>query len=209
MNIDNCVVFKGIGKDIVLILSETVSFEDIKETLNKKIEASSKFFSGVTTSITLKGRELSENEEKEIIDIISEKGNINISFLKTDTDISSSKNIINTNMPNCSFTKYHKGSIRSGQVLEFEGSIVIIGDINPGAMVKATGNITVLGQLKGIAHAGCNGDKKAFVSAIYMVPVQLRIADIITVFPDENIHGEKPAELAYIEDGQIYVRPLN
>ena len=81
MNIDNCVVFKGIGKDIVLILSETVSFEDIKETLNKKIEASSKFFSGVTTSITLKGRELSENEEKEIIDIISEKGNINISFL--------------------------------------------------------------------------------------------------------------------------------
>ena len=209
MNIDNCVVFKGIGKDIALILSESVSFEDIKETLTKKIEASSKFFNGVTTSITLKGRELSESEEQEIIDIISEKGHINISFLKTDTDKLSSQKIIKNNMPDCSFTKYHKGSIRSGQVLEFEGSIVIIGDINPGAMVKATGNITVLGQLKGIAHAGCNGDKDAFVSAICMVPVQLRIADIITVFPKENTRGEKPVEFAYIKDGKIYVRPLN
>lgn len=209
MNIDNCVVFKGIGKDIALILSKEVSFEDIKHTLGKKIEASAKFFDGVTTSITLKGRKLSEDEEKEIIDIISEKGNINISFLKTDTDVSYPQKVIHNSIPDCSFTKYHKGSIRSGQVLEFEGSIVIIGDINPGAMVKATGNITVLGQLKGIAHAGCNGDRKAFVSAIYMVPVQLRIADIITVFPEENIRGEKPVEFAYIEDGQIYVRPLN
>ncbi len=209
MNKDNCVVFKGIGKDIAVILSDNVSFEDIKNTLAEKVESSAKFFDGVTTSIILKGRELSDDEEKELLDIMSEKLNMTISFLKTESTKEEKQPVLKKEMKGCSLTKYHKGSIRSGQVLEFDGSLVIIGDVNPGAIVKATENITILGQLKGIAHAGCNGNKDAFVSAISMTPVQLRIADIITVFPEENIHREKPVEFAYIENGHIYVKPLN
>lgn len=209
MNKDNCVVFKGTGKGIAIVLSENASFDDIKTVLAAKIEASSKFFEGVTTGITLKGKAISEDEEQELIEIISEKLNMNISFLKTDTDTNNTSAVLTKDLKDCSFTKYHKGSIRSGQVLSFEGSIVIVGDVNPGAVVKATGNITVLGQLKGIAHAGFGSNRDAFVAAVCMVPVQLRIADIITVFPEENIKGKKSAEFAYIEDGQIYVKPLN
>ena len=76
-------------------------------------------------------------------------------------------------------------------------------------LVKATGNIIVLGQLKGMAHAGCKGMTDAFVTAVYMAPVQLRIADIITRFPEENKHGPKPPEYAFVKDGQIFVMALS
>ena len=87
--------------------------------------------------------------------------------------------------------------------------MVVVGDVNPGAEIKATGNIIVLGQLKGMAHAGCKGMTDAFVTAVYMAPVQLRIADIITRFPEENKHGPKPPEYAFVKDGQIFVMALS
>ena len=80
----------------------------------------------------------------------------------------------------------------------------MVGDVNPGAEIKAGGNIIILGQLKGMAHAGCKGMTDAFVSAIYMAPVQLRIADIITRFPEENKKGPKPPEYAFVQDGQNF-----
>ena len=102
--------------------------------------------------------------------------------------------------------KFHKGNLRSGMSLDFEGSIIIVGDVNPGAEVKATGNILVLGALKGVAHAGTKGEKEAYVFALNMNPVQLRIADIITRFPEtgRNKNAIIP-EYAYVEDGKVYV----
>ena len=78
--------------------------------------------------------------------------------------------------------------------------MVVVGDVNPGAEIKATGNIIVLGQLKGMAHAGCKGMTDAFVTAVYMAPVQLRIADIITRFYlKKSKHGPKPPEYAFVK----------
>lgn len=105
-------------------------------------------------------------------------------------------------------TLYHKGSLRSGQTLTHKGSIVLIGDVNPGAEVRATGNIVVVGILKGMAHAGYGGREDAFITAIYMAPVQLRIGDLITTFPDERKKGAKPPEYAFIKDDQVCVMRL-
>ncbi len=79
----------------------------------------------------------------------------------------------------------------------------MVGDVNPGAEIKAGGNIIILGQLKGMAHAGCKGMTDAFVSAIYMAPVQLRIADIITRFPEENKKGPKPLNMPLCRMGKF------
>ncbi|SDN59260.1 septum site-determining protein MinC [Alkalicoccus daliensis] len=76
--------------------------------------------------------------------------------------------------------------IRSGQVLELEGDVLIVGDINPGAVVKTTGSIFVLGSLKGVAHAGCNGNVRAVICASFMDPAQLRIAHIVRHPPEEE-----------------------
>ena len=102
-------------------------------------------------------------------------------------------------------TLFHKGNLRNGMSLEYEGSIVLLGDVNPGAQIKALGNILVLGSIKGTVHAGCGGSRDAFVFALNMLPVQLRIGDIITRFPDNIPKTNLHPEYAYVEDGKIYV----
>src|SRR5699024_519012 len=87
--------------------------------------------------------------------------------------------------------------IRSGQVLEITGDMLLIGDVNPGGRIIATGNIYVMGNLHGIAHAGSEGDRDAVIAASYMHPSQLRIADCISRAPDYESDG------VYMECGLI------
>lgn len=210
MNPENCVIFKGTKDGIAILFHPDVDFEILKERLQKKVIEAVKFFDGVKTPILLRGREFTEAEEDALIQIISENTSMNITFVKKYEESSAGPALLlPPDMAQSNVTKYHRGSIRSGQSLEFSGSVVVTGDINPGGIVKAEGNIIVLGQLKGMAHAGCKGMTDAFVAALSMTPVQLRIADIITRFPDENIRGPKQPEYAYIENGQIYVMPLS
>lgn len=213
MNQENYVMFKGTKDGINILLYEDIPFTELESLFEKKVIESAKFFEGVKTSIGFQGRLLSQEEEKILLDILSKHTTMNITFIR---DIKKDQNsqcipegiILPEDLQQHYITKYHKGSVRSGQCLTFDGSVVVIGDVNPGGEVKASGNIIILGQLKGMAHAGCNGMTDAFVSALYMIPVQLRIADIITRFPEENKKGPKPPEFAYIEEGQIYVMPL-
>ncbi len=71
-----------------------------------------------------------------------------------------------------------KKTLRSGQSVEYDGNVVILGDVNPGAEVNAGGDILIMGTLRGTVHAGCNGDKKAIIAALKVSPVQARIANI-------------------------------
>ena len=57
-------------------------------------------------------------------------------------------------------TLFHKGNLRSGRSIEYDGSVVLLGDVNPGAQIKAKGNILVLGAIKGTVHAGCDGSRR-------------------------------------------------
>lgn len=213
MNQENYVMFKGTKNGINILLQQDISFSELKALFEKKVIESAKFFESVKTSIAFQGRTLSQEEEASLIKILSEHTTMTITFIRDAQKEDKSQTIpegvtLPEDMEQYYITKYHKGSIRSGQCLTFDGSVVVIGDVNPGGEIKASGNIIVLGQLKGIAHAGCNGMTAAFISALYMIPVQLRIADIITRFPEENKKGPKPPEFAYVEDGQIYVMPL-
>ena len=89
-------------------------------------------------------------------------------------------------------TKFHKGSLRSGQKIEEDSSIVIIGDVNAGAEVVASDNIVVLGTLRGLAHAGAKGNTKAIIAAGKLDSVQLRIANIVKEFDrdEEPMHRQ-------------------
>jgi len=94
-----------------------------------------------------------------------------------------------TNEPVISDTKsttYINQTLRSGQVLESEGNVVIIGDCHPGSEIRAVGDITVWGILSGIAHAGCRGNENARVRALKMNAVQLRIANCYARRPDST-----------------------
>ncbi|MBI3959556.1 MAG: hypothetical protein HY328_12175 [Chloroflexi bacterium] len=77
----------------------------------------------------------------------------------------------------------YRGTLRSGQVFRHAGTVMVVGDVNPGAEVISGGDIFVWGKLRGIVHAGAMGNERAVVCAIDFEPIQLRIAGYIAMSP--------------------------
>ncbi len=104
-------------------------------------------------------------------------------------------------------TLYHVGTLRGGQALHNVGNIVVIGDVNPGAELIAGGDIAVFGSLRGVAHAGAQGDAGARVYAVDLSPTQLRIATLIAA--DAGVRGaRKEPEAACVQNERITIVPL-
>jgi septum site-determining protein MinC len=106
-------------------------------------------------------------------------------------------------------TLYHPSTLRGGQVLTHDGNIVVVGDVNPGAELIATGDVLVFGRLAGIAHAGAQGDVNARIYAIDLAATQLRIATFIAAEADAKRRRIPVAEAAIARDGRIVVLPLD
>ena len=78
------------------------------------------------------------------------------------------------------------GIVRSGQVVCSSGDVVVVGDVNPNGRIEAGGNIYVLGKLKGIAHAGIDGNEDAVITAAYFAPTHVLIANKIEIMSNEQ-----------------------
>ncbi len=100
----------------------------------------------------------------------------------------------------------HRGTLRSGDHLQAEGSVLLLGDVNPGARISAAGNVLVWGRLRGIAHAGVAGDRNARIVALQLRPLQLRIADVVARGPD-GLPPPGLAEQALLVEGEIRIDP--
>ncbi len=100
-------------------------------------------------------------------------------------------------------------SVRSGQTLKHKGTIVILGDVHPGAVVIAEGDVFVWGRLRGLVHAGAAGNNSATVSALTLAPTQLRIGTHIARAPDQRTQHTSPAEIARVRGNQIVLEPWN
>ena len=99
-----------------------------------------------------------------------------------------------------------KRTIRSGRTVRSKGHVVVIGDVNSGAEIVAIGDVVVWGKLRGVVHAGAQGDENAVVCALDLAPTQLRIANLITIPPQEGRTNAKP-EMAHVSNGQIEAIP--
>lgn len=105
---------------------------------------------------------------------------------------------------------FHKGTLRSGQEVISESSIIVMGNVHNGASVAAKGNVIVIGKLNGCVHAGKDGNEGAFVVALNMSPTQLRIADVFGRAPDKK--GGKlisTPQIAFVEDERIVIENIN
>ena len=98
-------------------------------------------------------------------------------------------------------------TLRSGQNINFDGNVVVLGDVNPGAEVIASGHVLVMGALRGVVHAGAGGYEDATITALELAPTQLRICSHITRSPDGESLGEKQVspETAKIKDGAVTI----
>jgi septum site-determining protein MinC len=96
-------------------------------------------------------------------------------------------------------------TLRSGFSIQHSGHVIVIGDVNPGAEVIAGGNVIVWGHLRGVVHAGAEGNEHALVCALDLTPTQLRIAGKIAISPQRK--GKSQPEMASIKDGHVVAEP--
>lgn len=209
------VMIKGNKFGITLVLDEQQSFEDLIPLIGDKFKESSKFFdSSSQMALAFEGKKLDSNQQSQVLDIIVQNCDLNITYIMDqDSEVENKfKQTIEEKLKqtDVSIGKFYKGNLRSGQSIEVDSSIIMIGDVNPGAKVIAKGNIIVLGCLKGTAYAGASGNQNAFVVALNMAPMQIRIADVIARSPDKPSKDiSKEAQIAFLEGENIYIEPIN
>ena len=185
---------------VVIKIDENVEQKEIISDLKKKILELKNLYKDDKTPILITGKILKNREMDEIQSIIKRFIDVPIEF--------DSPKVLGLHGIKRTFykevatseTKFHKGSLRSGQKIEFEGSLVIIGDVNAGAEVVAGENIIVLGNLRGLAHAGAKGNKDAIIEAVEIDAAQIRIADKVKEIEREDNNIKKVKTSAYIND---------
>lgn len=198
----NCVTIQLKKDEIWIKIKEDAEEEEIIESLNRKLADLEKLYQEEKTPIKIKGKTLKNNEMEKVRALIKEKINVNIDFeIPTTLGLYGIKKAFSQEIKK-SETKFHKGSLRSGQRIEFEGSLVIIGDVNAGAEAVAEENIVILGDLRGLAHAGAKGNLQAIIAANKIDSPQIRIADKIKEFENQT---QTKYSYAYINENEEIV----
>ena len=192
----------NIKKDEIIIrISEAAEHDEVMECLNKKIPALKKLYKTEKTPICVAGKVLKNKEIEEIKKIISSNIDVKITFDSPNVlGLHGIKRIFEKDIDN-SETKFHKGSLRCGQRIEFEGSLVVLGDVNSGAEVIAGENIVILGVLRGLAHAGAKGNTKAIIACNLIDCPQIRISNKIKEIEKEE--QENSYKCAFINNDEI------
>lgn len=192
-------------KDLfILKISDDAEFDNIKRELKRKMMQLKKLYKDDKTPILVVGKVLRNKEIEEIERIIKSFLDVDVDFdMPRELGLSSIKKTFAKEIFT-SETKFHKGSLRSGQKIEEDGSIVILGDVNSGSEVIAEDNIVVLGTLRGLAHAGAKGNKEAIIAAGRLDTVQMRISNIVKEFNREEETFRKLA-YAYVDGNEIKI----
>nr|WP_295971805.1 septum site-determining protein MinC [uncultured Bacillus sp.] len=192
LHLDHLCSYDELKRELQMKLSETARTQDAEQLLKVKVQAGYRY--------------LSEEQKEEIMEIIRQKKNFIVDSMDSSVMTVEEAVKMKEEQEIVSLTKI----VRSGQVIKVPGDLLLIGDVNPGGTIMAGGNIFVMGALKGVAHAGCNGNKEAVVAAAIMIPSQIRIAEYINRAPDFDKEQEKrEMECAYIdENNQIIIDRL-
>ena len=221
---ENNLIFRGSKNGLYIFLKESKSIDEIREDLEKKIKPSLKFFEGARVA-NFKGKSLTKEEFEFLCELMSSEYKMIVSGSYEESQESSQEKeevkedqedqedqFEDTKFDKLSCDEFANGdilmartTIRSGQLINSKGNIVIVGDVNPGAFLRATGSIIVMGNMRGVAHAGMNGDYDAFIAAFNLQATQLRIGDIITRSPDGGSVKAASPEIAAVKQGMIVI----
>jgi len=207
------VALKGTRDGLVLYLDPVADFGLLMNELDKLLKDSVQFLQGANVRCYAGTKEYAEDEHVMLVTVLRQHHLEFSGWLTTEEVYVPGKVQAYTEDKETRLREegmvegsclFVERTLRSGKSVQFEGHVVVLGDVNPGAEIIATGNIVVLGSLRGVAHAGATGERRASVSAYHLAPTQLRIADLVTRAPDEEASGRGP-EIARIKDDQLIV----
>ena len=211
---------KGI-RDGLLITLAGAEWPDLVKAFIENIEERSAFFRGARVTLDVGLHELRVAELSGLRDSLSERG-VSLWAVLSESLITerTAQNLglatriskpsraelphVTDQLPEDA-AKWVKGPLRSGGRIAFNGNVVVMGDVNSGAEIVAGGSIIVWGRLRGVVHAGAQGDENAFVCALELAPTQLRIAGEIAISPKKQAKSQP--EVARLQDGNLTAEP--
>ncbi len=202
--------------------------------LADRLDESAGFFRNAQVAMDVGPRPVDEGDLRQMIDVLDQH-NMKLGALRTSSErtfqsaltlgvtatLESAEGMsvaaatpAATNEADGSYFVY-RGYLRSGHRLRRKEHVLVIGDVNPGAEVVSDGDVYVWGRLRGVVHAGVNGDTRALVAALDLEPTQLRIAEVIAIGPDPKPDAPgrwfwkksqfKRPEVARLNDGEMFV----
>lgn len=215
----NSVIIKSFQNGIVLHLDPDLPFESVLADIEDKFRESSSFFKDAKMALSIKGRELSEAEEHMVLEAISQNSLLRIICLVGEDDDTNQhfvKALQQTdseqNDSSSSDGQFYRGTLKNGEILETESSIVILGDVYPGCSIISAKDIIVLGGLFGEAYAGGSGNPGHFVAALEMSPEKLKIGDFKYHAKEKSskwsIRAKVQPKIAYVKTGKVVIDPI-
>lgn len=215
----NSVILKSFPNGISVIMDSTLSFEALLEEIGVKFREADSFFKNASVAISLEGRELTEEQEREVLDAITQNSRVNVLCLMGKDEEKNLKFLGIKNKlkfqedENCG--QFYRGTLKDGASLETEHSIIILGDVCEGSCVYSGKDIVVLGTLMGNAYAGAGGNNNHFVVALDMKPHVLQIGDLVySAQPQKTSRwgfGKQPKSvpmIAYTRSGMVQMESI-
>jgi septum site-determining protein MinC len=220
MSDSNLVQIKGLRDGLLVTLGEA-AWDVLHTSLLGQIDEKQEFFKGARLALDVGNQELRVSEMTDLRNELSERGIMLWAILSGSSITENTAQILGlaTRLskirpdnpepihvtPAEDSALWIKRTVRSGIRLEYEGNVVVFGDVNPGAEVVAGGSVIVWGRLRGVVHAGAKGDAEAVVCALDLSPTQLRIAAEVATTPERR--SQPYPEMARLKDGQLIAEP--
>jgi len=225
---DDSITLKGIKEGLLVTIKPDGRWADMTARLMTLIDSQGAFFRGAQVVLSLGEREVRQHELANVQKLLLKRDVTLVAVLSTSaaTQGSARKLGLATELGKAALESAPevdplplkppeidpeergtegvlvKRTIRNGRVVHSDGHVIVLGDVNAGAMIVAAGDVVVWGKLRGTVHAGCQGDEDAVVCALYLAPTQLRIAGHITISPEDKRRKPRP-ENALIRNGRI------
>ena len=178
----DAVVIRRFQKGISLHLDEKMDFEELETAAAEKFRRAAPFFRDACVAVSFEGRILTPEQENRLVNVITENSSLEVTcVLEKQEDDEVYARAVEAAFRHFAQRddtgRFYRGTLKRGQILEASGSIVVLGDVRPGACVVSAGNVVVLGALRGTAISGGDGRAGSFVAALEMTPQKLKIGD--------------------------------
>ena len=233
----SAVSIKGTKTGLQIVLDDTAPFEEVFAQLATRLESTDAFFQGARVALDVGNRVVTREEWSQLETLLRQKNLILTAALaaqeegrvaaralgiplvtesRRELTVAERRHANKRDEEGNSEGLFVRHNVRSGQVVRYNGPVVVLGDVNSGAEVIAEGDVVVWGSLRGMVHAGASGDETATVSALHLAPTQLRLASHIARSPGSRPRLIDAPEIASVKDGRIIVeewtrmrRPIN
>lgn len=214
-------ILKSYHKGLSIQMNEDIPLEILLEEIGEKFNAGRAFFGSTQVALSLSGKKLTDTQKLMVVDAIQMNSDLDVVAIAGEDeklqmlfDNGLARFEIHKPLPkpsDCN-SRIEAGTLKKGQLLESEHSIIILGDVNPGARVITDQDVIILGSLLGEVNAGRDGEDGHFIAALDMSPERIRIGDFKyhknkskKLWPDT---GRKAPKIAYVKDNEVVLNSI-